>query len=108
MRQDAGLDSQKLVQLIEEAVSQERKESSLLISYLQECQQFGIDVLPLDINKSLAGCALENEHAIRIGFSLLVSKEEQFLEDIRIERQQHGLFCSFQDFCERINLDLVP
>jgi hypothetical protein len=108
MRQDSGLDIQKLIQLIEEAVSQGRKESSLIISYLQECQQFGIDVLPLDINKSLAVCALENEHAIRIGFSLLVSREEQFLEDLLIERQQHGPFCSFQDFCERINLDLVP
>src|SRR5512136_333033 len=103
MRQEAGLDIQKLVRLIEEAVSQERKENSLISSYLQECQQLGVEILPVDINKSLAGCALENDHAIRIGLSFLVSQEEPFLDDLLNERQQHGLFRSFQDFCERIN-----
>ena len=108
MSQRAVADISKLVQLIEEAVSQERPDSSQMRSYLHECRQLGVEVLPLDVNRSEAVCVIEDAKNIRLGFSLLVKKGAQFIEDLLAERQQHGLYRSFQDFCERLELDLIP
>ncbi len=101
-------DIQRLVQLIDETVSQDINDNTRIMSYLRECDQLGVEVLPLDINVSKTSCSIEDENNIRIGFSLLVSGNEQFIEDILAERQQNGPFRSFQEFCERIDLDSVP
>jgi DNA polymerase III alpha subunit len=101
-------DIQKLLQIIEEAISQEIKDSDRIMSDLQECRQLGVEVLPLDMNMSYASCSIEDDWQIRIGFSLLASRREQFIEDILAERRQNGHFRSFQDFCERIDLKSVP
>ncbi len=108
MSQHTLLDLPKLVQLIEESISQEHLDNARLIAYLKECDQLGIEVLPLDINKSEVSCSIEDRKNLRIGFSLLISKAEQFIEDILTERQQNGPFQSFQEFCERIDLNNVP
>jgi DNA polymerase-3 subunit alpha len=108
MSQSAVLDIQKLVQLIEDTITHENSESTRILSFLRECRQLGVEILPVDINMSGASCSIEDEKNIRIGFSLLVSEKEQFIEDILAERQQNGQFYSFQDFCERIDLDSIP
>ena len=108
MSQTMGADIPKLVQLIEETVSQEMNDPARIISDLRECRQMGVDVLPLDMNRSGPACAIEDGKNIRLGFSLLVAREAQFIEDILAERQQHGPFRSFQDFCERIDLESIP
>lgn len=101
-------DIQKLVQLIEDTIIQESSGSTRILSFLRECRQLGVEILPIDINRSGASCSIEDEKNIRIGFSLLISGKEQFVEDILAERQQNGQFRSFQDFCERIDLDSLP
>lgn len=109
MEQNTDLNRQKLLQFVEEAVSCEEKDDARILSYLRECDQLGIKVLPLDINKSEAVCTIEDEHTFRIGFSALVpGGRAQFLEDILADRQENGQFQTFQEFCERIDLDLLP
>lgn len=108
MSQSVVPDIQKLVQLIEDTITQESRDNTRILSFLKECRQLGVEILPVDINMSGASCSIEDEENIRIGFSLLVSGEEQFIENILAERQQNGQFQSFQDFCERIELDSVP
>ena len=108
MSPSTGADIPKLVQLLEETVSQEIKDPPHMTSDLRECRQLGVDVLPLDMNRSGATCAIEDGKNIRLGFSLLVTREAQFIEDLLAERQPHGPFRSFQDFCERIDLESIP
>ena len=108
MTKNSDPNKQKLLQCIEEAVSAETKNSELLISYLKECAQVGVEVLPVDINASDVSCTFENEDTLRLGFSAFAPGGEQFLEDIVVERQENGRFKTFQDFCERVNLERIP
>jgi hypothetical protein len=107
MLQNVVPDIQKLVQLVEETIQQKNSDNTRILFFLRECRQLGVEILPVDINMSGTSCSIEDKDNIRIGFSLLVSDEEQFVEDILAERQQNGQFQSFQDFCERIPLDSV-
>ncbi len=106
--QNPDQNKQKLLKGIEEAVSAEKKDSDRILSYLSECDQYDIEVLPLDINKSDVVWTFETETGLRIGFSALVCGGSQFLEDITAERRDNGDYQSFQDFCERIDLEIFP
>ncbi len=98
----------QLLQCIEEAVSAEGKDTRRILSYLNECDQLGIDVLPPDINQSDMECVLESETALRLGFSALLPAGSHCLTNILEERRKHGVFKSFQDFCERIDVETFP
>lgn len=108
MTQNPNLNKQKLLQCIEEAVSTEKKDSERILEYLKECDQLDLEVLPLDMNKSEVACTFEDERTLRISLSALISGESQFLEDIVTERQKKGDFKTFQDFCERIDPEILP
>ena len=109
MTQNTKLDLQKLLRMIEEAVSAEKKDSDRVISYLQECYQLGVKVLPIDINQSDVKCTIDgHEKHLRLGFSAIVSRDEPFIEDIVNERRENGQFQNFQDFCERIPIETIP
>ena len=101
-------DIAKLTQLIDETITQDRGDPACILSYLHECRQLEIDVLPMDINRSGYTCTIEDERNIRMGFSLIAPEEDLFIENLLSERQEHGAFQSFQDFCERVDLENVP
>lgn len=98
----------QLIHLLEEALRQGKQDPDRLQTCVQECRQMGTDVLPLDINRSGGTCLIEDEHNIRLGLSLLLPEGSVFLEDVLAERQEQGAFQSFQDFCERIDLNHIP
>ena len=100
---------EQLRTMLEEAVSAEKKASKQIISYFRECAQLGIEVLPLDINRSEARCVFESENTLRLGFSTVLSAEhESFLAHFLAVRRERGGFQSFQDCCEHLDLDTVP
>lgn len=104
-----ALNKHELLKCTEEAVSAETKDENLILSYFNECcDQFGLEILPLDINKSQETCEFESERQLRLGFSAIAPGNQQFVEDILAERQKGGGFRSFQDFCERLDLDTFP
>jgi len=107
MSQSGVYDIQKFVQLLEEAISQEVRDADRILAYLRECRQYGLDVLPVDLNRSGAVCTVEDPEHLRLGFSVVVSGQPQFIEDLLAERHQRGPFRSFQDFCERIDCDAL-
>ncbi len=108
MPQNTDVDKQKLLEFIEEVVSAEEKDGERILAYFRECDQLGLEVFPLDANKSAMLCTLEDEMALRMGFSVLIPGGAQFLEDILTERQKNGHFQTLQEFCERVNLDTLP
>jgi DNA polymerase III alpha subunit len=106
--QNIDQNRQKLLQFLEETLGTENKNSERIHSNLQEFQQFGVEILPLDINASRASCAFEGEDKLRIGFSVLIPGDDQIIEDIITEREKNGRFTTFQDFCERIDIAHIP
>ena len=103
-----NVDMQRLLRMMEEAVSANPKDRVRLLSILRECYAFGVDVLPLDINVSDDECGIEGERSLRLGFSALIAGRQQFVQDIIAERQKKGAFRSFQHLCERIQLANIP
>lgn len=93
---------------IEEAVSAEIKDENQIFTYFNDCYQLGLEILPLDMNKSQETCSYEGDRQLRLGLSALAPGNHQFIEDLLAEREHHGVFCSFQDFCERLDSDIFP
>ncbi len=103
-----NVDRQRLLRMVEEAVSATPKDRARLLSILRECYALGVEVFSLDINLSDDVCVLEGERGLRLGFSALLAGREQFVQDMIAERQKKGAFRSFQHLCERIHLASVP
>ncbi len=70
--------------------------------YIAECGEYGIKVLPPDINKSLADYTVGND-GIRYGLAALKGLGRQFIETIADERSRGGDFRSFYDFATRMS-----
>lgn len=103
-----ALNKHELLKCTDEAVSAETKDENRIFAYFHDCCQLGLEILPFDLNKSQETCEFEGDRQLRIGFSAIASGNQQFIEDILAERQKHGGFRSFQDFCERLDLDTFP
>jgi DNA polymerase-3 subunit alpha len=77
-----------------------------ITAYIQEAKDFGIDILPPDVNESLW---LFNVIGLTIRFGLGAVKGvgETAVMDIVREREESGPFKGLVDFCERVNLKSV-
>lgn len=74
--------------------------------YIQEAKDFGIDILPPDVNESLWLFNVIGS-TIRFGLGAIKGVGESAVEEIVRERTENGPFKGFVDFCERINLKAV-
>ncbi len=108
MAESVTLDIHSLAQFIEETLTHDPKDPQRLLEYIRECHHIGIDVLPFDINLSESSCNIEEEQAIRVGFSLIVPENAGCIKTILAERTSQGAFTSFQDFCERLDIEKIP
>ncbi len=88
--------------------------------YLNECRQLGIKVLVPDINRSdidftsipdpvadHEGAGEEPLNAIAFGLSAVRNVGEGLVELIIAERRALGPYTSFQDFCERVDYQVL-
>jgi DNA polymerase-3 subunit alpha len=71
-----------------------------LATYLKECKDLGIKILPPHINKSGLDFSVEKE-GIRFGFSAIKNVGNSSMKIIA-ERDRHGEFSSFFDLIKRI------
>jgi DNA polymerase III subunit alpha len=76
-----------------------------MIVYIQECKRLGIPVLPPDVNESDLNFTPYNG-TIRFGLSAIKNVGEAANHIIE-ERNNRGLFKSFFEFSERVNLTVV-
>lgn len=74
--------------------------------YIQEAKEWGINILPPDVNESLWLFNVIGD-TIRFGLGAIKGVGEGAVEDIVKERTENGPFQSFVDFCERVNLKNV-
>ncbi len=75
--------------------------SDKIAEYINECRDCGITLLPPDVNRSRDSFTVEEE-GIRFGLVAIKNIGRSFIQAVLREREQNGLFKSFQDFCERM------
>ena len=69
--------------------------------YIDECKKLGIEILKPDINRSSTKFTVE-DGKIRFGLGSIKNVGIQPVDNIIKEREEHGKFASFVDFCERM------
>jgi DNA polymerase-3 subunit alpha len=77
-----------------------------LASYIEECRQLGIEVLPPDINQSDLDFTVADKK-IRFGLGAVKGAGEKAIQSIVDARSKIGKFESFHQFCEQIDTKAV-
>jgi error-prone DNA polymerase len=73
-------------------------------SLVRDAQRRGVEVRPVDVNRSGAKCALEGD-VVRIGLEYVQSLGEPGAEAVVAERERRGAFAGVRDLAERLELD---
>ena len=87
-------------------LTSEKDNTDKVVEYVKECGALGINVLPPDVNHSLAQFTVENKNAIRYGLLAVKNIGAGAIESMIHARTEGGLFTSIFDFCRRIDLRL--
>lgn len=74
--------------------------SDSVAEYIYAARKLGIKVLPPDVNRSFVKFSVEG-NAIRFGLAAVKNVGAAVMENTVRERQEHGAFRDFFDFCER-------
>ena len=77
-----------------------------IVFFMDECRRMGIEVLPPDINESLAKFAVV-DGKIRFGLGAIKNVGLSAIEAIVRERESGGRFSTLFEFCERVDLRSV-
>ena len=75
--------------------------SAKIAGYITECRDWGIQLLPPDINRSCDAFTVE-EGGIRFGLAAVKNIGRGFIQAVMRERQERP-FSSLNDFCSRMN-----
>jgi error-prone DNA polymerase len=73
-------------------------------SLVRDAQRRGVEVRPVDVNRSDVKCGLEDE-AVRIGLEYVQSLREAGAEAVVEERERGGPFAGVRDLAQRLELD---
>jgi DNA polymerase III subunit alpha len=77
-----------------------------MVKYIRDCRDLGIEVLAPDINKSETDFSVHDE-AVRYGLGGIKGVGTAATEIIIQERDKNGAFHSLEDFCERIEANVI-
>jgi error-prone DNA polymerase len=73
-------------------------------SLVRDAQRRGVEVRPVDVNRSAVMCGLEDD-AVRIGLEYVQSLREAGAEAVVEERERGGPFAGVRDLAQRLELD---
>src|SRR5437764_643760 len=73
-------------------------------SLVRDAQRRGVEVRPVDVNRSAAKCGLEGE-VVRIGLEYVQSLGEPGATAVVEERERRGPFAGVRDLAQRLELD---
>lgn len=100
--QTAFLKAKYPVYFFKALFNQNKDNTGDINKYIIDAKNFGVKVLPPNINKSDINFSVHNGK-ILFGFSAIKGIGENFAEQIVNERKQNGKYQSFEDFCNRVN-----
>jgi error-prone DNA polymerase len=73
-------------------------------SLVRDAQRRGVEVRPVDINRSAVKCGLEDD-ALRIGLDYVQSLGEPGAQAVVAERERRGPFAGVRELAQRVELD---
>lgn len=76
--------------------------STKVAEYIAECREIGIKLLPPDVNESDANFTVSGEN-LRFGLVAIKGIGWGAINNLVTEREQNGVFTSFEDFCRRMS-----
>ena len=83
-------------------MSSEMENSDRVRSYLEECREMSIQVLPPNINTSYRDFARENSN-IRFALGAIKNVGDGAIEAVVKARTHKGMFSSLSDFCQKVS-----
>ena len=78
-----------------------------VVTFIHECRQMELTILPPDINRSSYRFAVADAETIRYGLGAIKGVGFAAIEGVLVERETNGLFKDQQDVCRRIDLQKV-
>lgn len=100
--QTAFLKAHYPAQFMASLLSCDMNNTDKVVTYISECREQKIDVLPPDINESMIDFSVK-EDRIRFGLAAVKNVGGSALELIIAERQENGKFSSLSNFCNRVD-----
>jgi DNA polymerase-3 subunit alpha len=82
-------------------LTSEMGSAAKVAAYIEDCRRLGVEVLPPDVNESLAGFTVVGDK-LRFGLAAVKNVGLAAIETIIANRGEHGPFRSLQDLCERM------
>ncbi|MFQ5680620.1 MAG: DNA polymerase III subunit alpha [Candidatus Omnitrophota bacterium] len=99
------------VEFMAALLTSEKGNTDKIVEYVQECKNMGIDVLPPDINESIADFGIIGDNGrpekIRFGLSAVKNVGQGAISSIIRAREENGRFSDIYDFCRNIDLRLA-
>ncbi len=85
-------------------LTSEKDNTDKIVEYVKECEAIGIQVLPPDVNESVAQFSVVDQKTIRFGLLAVKNVGLTAIESIAENRKTNGPFASIFDFCNRVDL----
>jgi len=83
------------------ALSADMDDMDKIVTYVNDCREIGVEILPPDINKSMTSFTPNGEKSILFGMGAIKGVGDSAIEQIMNERNLGGDFKSLFDFCMR-------
>jgi DNA polymerase-3 subunit alpha len=101
--QTAWLKVKHPAELMAATLTSEMSDTDRVVVLIEECRRMGIEVLPPDINRSVAAFTVE-EGNVRFGLGAVKNVGLGAIEAMVAARETGGLFKDLFDFCARVDL----
>ena len=104
--QTAYLKAHYTAEFMAAVLSSEMVNTDRISILINACRDMGIEVLPPDVNESIAEFSVKN-NTIRFGLGAVKNVGLSAIESIILARETHGKFKTIFDLCEFVDLRLV-
>ncbi len=105
--QTAYLKANYTVEFMAAALSNELNDKDKATSYINNCREMDIEVLPPSVNESEQLFTVVDDHQIRFGLAAIKNVGTGAVDAIITERKKSGPFKNIFDFCVRLDSRLV-
>ena len=85
-------------------LSSDMDHTDKVVTFIDECANIGLTVLPPDVNESVYQFTVADEKTIRYGLGAVKGVGQGAVEALMAEREQNGPFRDLADLCHRVDL----
>ena len=102
--QTAYMKANYTVEFMAAVMTAESGDMETVVEAIEECRMLGIEVLPPDVNESLANFTVIDETHIRFGLNAIKNLGSDVIEAIIKTRKESGKFAGIEDLVSRISI----